>query len=275
MYNNSIDITFTNFGDIFMDKKNSFILYDDYAELVNELDNERAGKLFKSLFRYTTTGEVPEMDSLLKMVFITIRQGLDRNAEKYSKIVEKRRAAGSIGGKTRAQNQAKEANAIFDKQTQANQADNDSDNDSVSVSVSVSDNVSDNDSVLSLSVENIKEEERKVLENYVKRNKLAKKNVRAYVNKIIQNGDALGILKEERERDIYLRKTADEIYEDEIKSVKDKRSAAKVLYKYYSRGSSPPPAFEGVMEKYDLDTYDKLYQYAKELGEVSNPPPTS
>lgn len=46
----------------------------------------------------------------------------------------------------------------------------------------------------------ISDDERQILKNYVKRNKLAKTNLRGYVRKIIDNGDYLDILKEEKER---------------------------------------------------------------------------
>ncbi len=46
----------------------------------------------------------------------------------------------------------------------------------------------------------IADDEREILKNYVKRNKLAKTNLRGYVKKIIDNGDYLDILKEEKER---------------------------------------------------------------------------
>lgn len=46
----------------------------------------------------------------------------------------------------------------------------------------------------------ISDDEREILKNYVKRNKLAKTNLRGYVKKIIDNGDYLDILKEEKER---------------------------------------------------------------------------
>lgn len=48
--------------------------------------------------------------------------------------------------------------------------------------------------------EKITKDEREILINYVKRKKLAKSSVRAYVNAIIERGDYIDILKEEKER---------------------------------------------------------------------------
>jgi len=48
--------------------------------------------------------------------------------------------------------------------------------------------------------EKITKDEREILTNYVKRKKLAKSSVRAYVNAMIKNGDYIDILKEEKLR---------------------------------------------------------------------------
>ena len=107
-----------------METKTSFILFADQAEVINELSDEDAGKLMKAVYNYAATREVPNFEGVLKFVFIPIRQSIDKNTERYNAVVEKRRIAGSKGGKQRVANQA---NATFAKQTQANQADNDND----------------------------------------------------------------------------------------------------------------------------------------------------
>nr|DAJ74740.1 MAG TPA: replisome organizer [Caudoviricetes sp.] len=50
----------------------------------------------------------------------------------------------------------------------------------------------------------ITKKEREILNNYVKRKKLAKTSIRAYVNALVKNDDYLDILKEEKERLIKL-----------------------------------------------------------------------
>ncbi len=113
--------------------KESFILYTEQKEVIDNLTDEDAGKLFKGIFEYAV-GNEPEFNNLLKLVFIPIRQQLERNAKKYSEIKEKRRIAGAKGGKQKVANQA---NANFAKQSQANQAVNVNDN----VHVNDNDNV--------------------------------------------------------------------------------------------------------------------------------------
>ena len=99
--------------------KNAFLLYKNHAEIFEKLSDEQAGKLIKAIFEYERTGITPELEPLLDMAFTPIKQTIDIDAEKYAQKVEKRREAGSKGGKQRVANQA---NATFAKQTQANQA---------------------------------------------------------------------------------------------------------------------------------------------------------
>ena len=76
----------------------------------------------------------------------------------------------------------------------------------------------------------ISDDEREILKNYVKRNKLAKTNLRGYVKKIIDNGDYLDILKEEKERLAKLeRQKAKEVIpppENEINETEEERQKA-------------------------------------------------
>lgn len=99
--------------------KNAFLLYKNHAEIFDKLSDEQAGKLIKAIFEYERTGVMPELEPLLDMAFTPIKQTIDIDAEKYAQKVEKRREAGSKGGKQRVANQA---NATFAKQSQANQA---------------------------------------------------------------------------------------------------------------------------------------------------------
>ena len=69
-------------------KKKSFLLYQDQEEVVNSLTDAQAGQLFKAIFKYNR-GENPQLSPILKIVFIPIRQALDRNKEKYQEICQK------------------------------------------------------------------------------------------------------------------------------------------------------------------------------------------
>lgn len=106
--------------------KKSFILYTDTREALSQLDDATRGKLFLHIFDYVESGIVPDMEPLEKLAFTFIKNHIDRDFIKYQNTCAKRKLAGSKGGKARAENQAKQANATFAKQNQANQADNDS-----------------------------------------------------------------------------------------------------------------------------------------------------
>ena len=245
--------------------KDSFLLYVNHRKFFEQLTLKQAGMLINGIFEYVEDGKVPKLDAVSKMAFISIKQNLDINAEKYKETVERRRIAGSKGGKQRAANlkneanEANEANATFASKNVANQADNDN------VNENDNENDNENENVLSLNVEKekISDDEREILEKYVKKHKLANKNVRAYVNKIIRNGDHIAILNEEKARIRFENPTKEDIAE-QIASITDRRSAARVLVKYYMR-SSPPEEFNEIMEKYDLDTYDKMVEFSREI----------
>ena len=71
--------------------KKSFILYNDSLEIFDELTDTQAGKLFKAIIQFEVTGELVELDPILKMAFIPFRNQLVRNREAYDVKVEKNR----------------------------------------------------------------------------------------------------------------------------------------------------------------------------------------
>jgi len=128
-----------------VEPKKSFILYTDIREALSQLDDATIGKLFLHIFDYVDSGIVPDMEPLEKMAFTFIKNQIDRDFTKYQNICEKRKLAGSKGGKARAEKQAKQTNAKFAKQNQANQADNDSDNDNDNENENENDSENDSD----------------------------------------------------------------------------------------------------------------------------------
>jgi hypothetical protein len=71
--------------------KDSFILYLEQKEIFNMLEDDEAGKLIKAIFEYEETGQTPNLDKSIKIAFIPIKSVLDRNKEKYEKVVERNR----------------------------------------------------------------------------------------------------------------------------------------------------------------------------------------
>ena len=99
--------------------KSSFVLYHDIREPLELLTDEERGRLFLAILDYSEFGKSPDFTGALQMAFVFIKTALDRDADAWEAKREKRREAGSMGGKQRVANRA---NATFAKQEQANQA---------------------------------------------------------------------------------------------------------------------------------------------------------
>lgn len=66
-------------------KKKSLVLHLDALEVIEELNLEQRGKLLTAIFQYNK-GEHPELDQLLKIVFLPFKNQFDRDLEKYLKV---------------------------------------------------------------------------------------------------------------------------------------------------------------------------------------------
>lgn len=77
--------------------RESFILYTKINEVVKQLNDEEKGRLFQAILDYEETGEMPELEKLLHLVFIPIKQDLDKNNEKWEKQSKARSEAGKKG----------------------------------------------------------------------------------------------------------------------------------------------------------------------------------
>ena len=66
-----------------------FVVYDELKAVIDELDDEQVGQLFRGMLDYHCTGEEPGFIGLLKFIFIPIKQGIDRNDERYAKTCER------------------------------------------------------------------------------------------------------------------------------------------------------------------------------------------
>lgn len=102
--------------------KKSFVLYHDVRGPLELLTDAERGKLFLAILDYSEFGEIPDFGGALGMAFAFIKMSIDRDAAAWESKREKRREAGSLGGKQRVANQANATFANQNKQTQANQA---------------------------------------------------------------------------------------------------------------------------------------------------------
>ncbi len=110
-----------------MPEKKSFILYTDNRNQINMLSDQQAGQLFKALFGFAESGDIPVFDDgMTTMAFSFISAQIKRDSEKYDEVCKKRSENGKKGG--RPSEKAKKANGFFEKQnkqTKAKKADND------------------------------------------------------------------------------------------------------------------------------------------------------
>lgn len=91
-------------------KRNSFLLYVDSMDILTELTDVQAGKLFKAVYLYQKHITDPDnmeyeeclADSLIRIAFTPIRLQLDRDYAKYKDVCAKRASAGRKGGLSKA-----------------------------------------------------------------------------------------------------------------------------------------------------------------------------
>ena len=103
-------------------QKQSFVLFADLREPLEDLTDEQVGKLFRAVLDYVGDGTEPEFTGILKLAFAFMKTSLDRNMEKYKQTIERRRAAGRAGGLASAEARKKKAQEEVEtvEQTQAN-----------------------------------------------------------------------------------------------------------------------------------------------------------
>lgn len=102
----------------------------------------------------------------------------------------------------------------------------------------------------------ISDDEREILKKYLKKNNPNIKNIRAYLKKVIENGDYKDILKEEKAK---LKKVDKSNINDDIKKVRDERSAIRFLAKYGNQLSDVQlPEVEKIMKEYNFDSFDDV-----------------
>lgn len=104
-------------GCLRMDRK-SFVLYTSSKSLVDELDVEQSGMLFKSILEYVTNGEPLEMDLPTKIVFKSISEYLERDFKLYQTQCEVNRINGSKGGRPKGTTKKTENNRTVISKTE-------------------------------------------------------------------------------------------------------------------------------------------------------------
>lgn len=93
--------------------KKAFLLYYDYFEIISELSDEQAGKLLKAIYEFLVLEtELKSDDGMLRIVWKQIKNNLNRDMEKYEKVIKEQEDKSKMGGIIRA---LKDGNRISDK----------------------------------------------------------------------------------------------------------------------------------------------------------------
>ena len=114
--------------------RDSFVMYTANIDQILLLNMEQRGNLFTAIMLYAADKELPQMDGMTQMAFSFIKAQLDRDNQKYQKMIESRREAGKLGGRPKGSasfdksSESKKANGFFEKQTEAKKHDNVNDN---------------------------------------------------------------------------------------------------------------------------------------------------
>lgn len=73
-------------------QKTSFILFNNYKEYFDLLNNEEAGELIKAILNYSNGNKIEKLSIRVECFFVVIKQNLDKQAEEYNKVCEKNKA---------------------------------------------------------------------------------------------------------------------------------------------------------------------------------------
>lgn len=119
------------------ENKKSIVVYADWIDKFEELEDDEAGRLIKHFFRYVNDLNPEAPDRTTKLMFIDIEATLKRDLVKWEKRAERSRENGLKGGRPTTQEnpeKPKETQQVILEPRKP---------DSVSVSVNVNDSVSD------------------------------------------------------------------------------------------------------------------------------------
>ena len=122
-----------------IDKK-SFVLYLDFLDTLDHLSDKQAGIVFKAIYVWQQTGQLPPLDLAMKLVLAPLVAQFKRDNVKWDDICAKRSVSGKKGAKQKL------ANAGKRKQRVANLAVSGSESVNVSDSESVNENAKNTNS---------------------------------------------------------------------------------------------------------------------------------
>ncbi|MBR0031904.1 MAG: hypothetical protein IJP61_06430, partial [Treponema sp.] len=77
-----------------METKNSYIFYETFYKVLEELDKETKLKFYEALTEYGLFGKEPEFTGIEKALWIQMKFGIDNAKERYARNVENGKKGG-------------------------------------------------------------------------------------------------------------------------------------------------------------------------------------
>lgn len=90
-----------------MNTRKSFVLHKDSLQVLDDLSDEQAGKLFKAI-KAIQLGEDFDLDALTKIALSPFKAQFARDNEKYERIVERNKNNGLKGGRPKTEDNPEE-----------------------------------------------------------------------------------------------------------------------------------------------------------------------
>lgn len=79
--------------------RDTFIFYRDWLNALNDMPDNIQLEVYKSIAKYALDGTLTELSPLAKIAFSFVKPQIDRDIDKYNKVVERNRANGKSGGR--------------------------------------------------------------------------------------------------------------------------------------------------------------------------------
>ncbi len=105
----------------------SIVIHTDIRDKLEMLSDDEAGQLFKAIIAYAENGTVfsPSDNRVLGMIFLFIKDQIDRDLDKYREKCARNREIGKLGGRPRkdkgtthkTERLAEKPNGLFENQT--------------------------------------------------------------------------------------------------------------------------------------------------------------
>lgn len=102
--------------------RNAFLLYIDRLEVLDDMTDADAGKLFRAIRDYVKDGSTPERGTIVSIAFLALKPALDSDSEKYHLMCIKRSEAGKKGGRPKKQKKQEEAKKASAFEEEANES---------------------------------------------------------------------------------------------------------------------------------------------------------